>query len=156
MKNIFRRKPFKGGAREIGTHFEEYTRARLEEQGFGFMAHSYKSHPYEIDLIMTDGSDIVFVEVKARRDSDPIKPELQVNEGKMAYILFAAAHFVADMQEMEIDTEAFGYRFDVAAIKYGDKDTVTDFRYYKNYYDVPEEDLLQLAYRYRVCAKENK
>ncbi len=134
--------------RLIGIYFEEYTKSVLMKKGFGFLAHSFKAHPYEIDLIMTDDTDIVFVEVKARLASDRIKPEFAVDKEKMKNVFFAAARFIAEMNDMGIDPAAFGYRFDMAAIEHRKDGQVTDFRYHKAYYEVEEKDLIQYAQRY--------
>ena len=141
--------------RLIGAYFEEYTKSVLLKRGFGFMAHSFKAHPYEIDLIMTDGTDIVFVEVKARLDSGEIKPEFAVDKAKMKNIFFAAARFISQMEESGIDPAAFGYRFDMAAIEHTKDGDVTDFRYYESYYETDETELLRYSKRYGY-ASQNK
>lgn len=141
--------------RLIGSYFEEYTKSVLIKKGFGFLAHSFKAHPYEIDLIMTDNTDIVFVEVKARLNSGDVKPELAVDRTKMKNIFFAAARFISQMEELGIDPAAFGYRFDMAAIEHGKDGDVTSFRYHKNYYETNEAELLRYAKRYGY-ASQNK
>jgi len=157
MKKLFRPRLSKNAtAKEIGVYFEEYTKARLLEMGFGYLAYSYKAHPYEIDLIMTEGSDIVFVEVKARSVNDPIKPELQADEKKMTFLFYAAAHFIAEMEDMGIYMDAFGYRFDVAAIEHEKDGRVADFRYHRNYYQTTEEELFRYARRYRTFSDKKK
>ncbi len=147
--------PKNNDPRLIGAYFEEYTKSILMKRGFGFLAHSFKAHPYEIDLIMTDNTDIVFVEVKARLNSGDVKPELAVDKTKMKNIFFAAARFIAQMEELGIDPAAFGYRFDMAAIEHSEEGEVTDFRYHKNYYQTEEAGLLRYAKRYGY-ASQNK
>ena len=141
--------PINGTAKEIGNYYENYTKERLQKEGFGFLAHSYLAHPHEIDLIMTEDSYIVFVEVKARLTSERIKPEFAVDKVKMKNIFFAAARFIAEMSDMGIDPHAFGYRFDMAAIEHEENGQVSAFRYHRSYYEVEEKDLIRYAQRYK-------
>ncbi len=148
--------PKNNDPRLIGIYYEEYTKSVLMKRGFGFLAHSFKAHPYEIDLIMADNTDIVFVEVKARLASDRIKPEFAVDKEKMKNVFFAAARFIAQMEESGIDPTAFGYRFDMAAIEHSDDGQVTAFRYHQNYYETERSELLRYAKRYGYASQNKK
>ncbi|MBQ3319056.1 MAG: YraN family protein [Spirochaetia bacterium] len=44
---------------------EESAEKYLIERGYTLVARNFKAHPGEIDLVMTSGCDLVFVEVKA-------------------------------------------------------------------------------------------
>ncbi len=51
---------------EFGRHGEDLARTFLEALGYGFIARNWHCRSGEIDLIMRDGTEIVFVEVKTR------------------------------------------------------------------------------------------
>lgn len=143
--------------RQIGLYYEEYTKRELIKRGYGFLKHSFKAPPHEIDLIMTDGTDIVFVEVKARASKDNVKPEFAVDRQKMKNVFFAATKFIAQMKDMGIYPSAFGYRFDLAAIEHDEDGNVVDFRYHKDYYSVAEDELFRYADRYKnLTAQETQ
>lgn len=50
----------------MGIHSEARARAYLEQRGLLFVTANYSSRYGEIDLIMRNGKEIVFVEVRAR------------------------------------------------------------------------------------------
>lgn len=50
----------------IGSEAERYARTFLEQQGLKFVMHNYRCRTGEIDLIMQDDDELVFVEVKYR------------------------------------------------------------------------------------------
>ena len=50
----------------IGSAAESYARTFLEQQGLEFVMQNYRCRTGEIDLIMQDGEELVFVEVKYR------------------------------------------------------------------------------------------
>jgi putative endonuclease len=54
----------------MGKRAEAMARLHLEKQGYILLVQNYRSKLGEIDLIMEDNSDIVFVEVRYRRRSD--------------------------------------------------------------------------------------
>jgi len=51
-----------------GAWGESVARAYLEKAGLRFISAGYKSRFGEIDIIMRDGSEIVFIEVKMRKN----------------------------------------------------------------------------------------
>lgn len=50
----------------IGSEAERFARTFLEQQGLKFVMHNYRCRTGEIDLIMQDDDELVFVEVKYR------------------------------------------------------------------------------------------
>ena len=50
----------------IGNAAEQQARKYLEQQGLRFLLQNYRCRTGEIDLIMQDGQELVFVEVKYR------------------------------------------------------------------------------------------
>ena len=53
----------------IGSEAERVARTFLEQQGLTFVMQNYRCRSGEIDLIMRDGTELVFVEVKYRKNS---------------------------------------------------------------------------------------
>jgi putative endonuclease len=50
----------------IGNEAERFARTFLEQQGLTFIMKNYRCRTGEIDLVMQDGDELVFVEVKYR------------------------------------------------------------------------------------------
>ncbi|PKH00284.1 YraN family protein [Paraglaciecola sp. MB-3u-78] len=50
----------------IGNEAERFARTFLEQQGLTFIMKNYRCRTGEIDLVMQDGDELVFVEVKFR------------------------------------------------------------------------------------------
>lgn len=55
-------------SRELGEKGEYYARLYLEKKGFEFIRANYETRYGEIDLIMQENDEIVFVEVKTRTE----------------------------------------------------------------------------------------
>ncbi len=53
----------------IGSEAERVARTFLEQQGLTFILQNYRCRTGEIDLVMQDGDELVFVEVKYRSRS---------------------------------------------------------------------------------------
>lgn len=54
--------------REIGTEYEAVAAAYLQKTGYDILIHNYKNKMGEIDLIAKEGSQLVFIEVKYRKN----------------------------------------------------------------------------------------
>lgn len=102
--------------RQTGTAYEERAAAYLEEQGMQILQKNYRCRQGEIDLIAKDGTYLVFVEVKYRRDLRSGHPSEAVDFRKQKRILYAARYFY---YEKKIP-ESMPCRFDVVSIL-GDK-----------------------------------
>ena len=53
----------------LGNEAERFARTFLEQQGLIFIMRNYRCRTGEIDLVMQDGDELVFVEVKYRSQS---------------------------------------------------------------------------------------
>lgn len=53
----------------IGSEAERFARTFLEQQGLTFIMQNYRCRTGEIDLVMQDADELVFVEVKYRSQS---------------------------------------------------------------------------------------
>lgn len=83
----------------------------LLQLGYVIVHRRYKRGRGEIDIIALDGETLVFVEVKARRSSDPTE---SVTPGKASRIKEAALAYLAEM-----GLENKPLRFDLIAIESG-------------------------------------
>jgi len=81
---------------QTGAKAERLVREYLEARGFRFLYQNYRNGKYEIDLIMEDGTYLVFVEVKARTSDRYGTPAAFVTAKKQANIIAAASAFLAD------------------------------------------------------------
>lgn len=93
-----------------GTAAEELARRHLEARGLTLVARNFRCRPGELDLIMRDGEQLVFVEVRSRRHSRFGTPAESVTRTKQQRLLRAAALY---LQRQRLDMPC---RFDVVAI----------------------------------------
>lgn len=98
--------------RAIGTIQEDKAAAYLQEQGFLLLERNYRCRTGEIDIIAADGSYLVFVEVKYRKNNDKGLSLEAVNYRKQTVICKVARHYLMTHHKAE-DTPC---RFDVVGI----------------------------------------
>ena len=101
-----------------GARGEALAAAMLEEKGYVILERNFRFMKAEVDLIAflptpdyTRGGDLVFIEVKWRRDSDFAVPESAVNALKKRLMIQAAEAFLHERK-----LEGTPCRFDVVAI----------------------------------------
>lgn len=105
--------------RQYGARGELRAQSYLVDKGFEPIATNYHARYGEIDLVMRDGRELVFVEVKTRRDGQAGHPAESVTPPKLrnavrAAVLFRREHSVRGP-----------WRIDVVAIT---GDTVEHYR----------------------------
>lgn len=83
----------------VGKHGERIARTYLEAHGYAFIVANWYCPSGELDLVMIDGDELVFVEVKARRGEGSGRAEEAVSSSKAGKMLASAAWFVADHPE---------------------------------------------------------
>ena len=98
--------------RTIGTRYEALAAEYLRRQGLIILETNYRSRQGEIDLIARDGSYLVFVEVKFRRDDRKGAPSEAVGIQKQGRIRAVAAYYLYKHR----CEETTPCRFDVIAI----------------------------------------
>ncbi|MDP2631215.1 MAG: YraN family protein [Candidatus Uhrbacteria bacterium] len=99
-------------ARRIFGDSKEVQAARmLEEKGMKILERQFKTRFGEIDLIAKDGSEIVFVEVKARRSVNFGFPEESVTTPKLRKITLVGEEYLSLN-----NLRRAPYRIDVVAI----------------------------------------
>ena len=89
----------------------------LRQHGLRLVRRNYQCKLGEIDLIMSDGTCLVFVEVRFRRNSRFGSPAETVVARKQQRLIRTAMHY---LQNHKLDSPC---RFDVIGIS-GDSDTV--------------------------------
>ena len=99
-----------------GTAAEELACRYLEARGFILVTRNFRCRAGELDLIMRDGDQLVFVEVRSRRDSRFGTPAESVTRTKQQRLLRAAAVY---LQRQRLDLPC---RFDVLAILHAESE----------------------------------
>jgi len=79
---------------ELGADAEESACRYLLDQGYRLLTRNYRCRYGEIDLIMGDGSTIVFVEVRMRSRTDFGSGAESVDSRKQGRILRSAEHYL--------------------------------------------------------------
>lgn len=86
----------------------------LRKQGFDLIEQNFRCNIGEIDLIMQDGDDIVFVEVRSRSRTDYGHASETINRQKQRKIINAATWWLQQRNWLYTRYS----RFDVVAIHY--------------------------------------
>ena len=102
-------------AQLAGGSAEERAAEFLQRQGYALVKRNYRTRLGEIDLIVSDGEGLVFVEVRMRNDAGFGNALESITPGKKRRIIAAAKHYL-----MELGHEPY-CRFDVIAIDDGGK-----------------------------------
>ncbi|WP_265497239.1 YraN family protein [Providencia rustigianii] len=114
-----------------GRHYENQALAYLQQQGLTLIARNVRCRMGEIDLIMRDGTVLVFVEVRFRKNSDYGNALLSVNWHKRRKILATAQYWLAQRQQ---SFETTPCRFDIYAI------TGKQFEWVQNVFNLSEQE----------------
>ncbi|WP_026377491.1 YraN family protein [Aestuariibacter salexigens] len=97
-----------------GREGEHAARKYLEQQGLTFVAQNYHCRRGELDLVMRDGEQWVFVEVKFRKNTYFADPEASFHASKRRKMEAAIAMF---MQVHELHPDYTACRIDMVAIR---------------------------------------
>lgn len=98
---------------QLGKWGEETAKAYLVAKGYALIEENWRMKHYELDLVMQEGNELIFVEVKTRRgdDDDPIEA---VDRKKRSRMITSADVFINEItKENKI---AYEYRFDIVGI----------------------------------------
>lgn len=98
---------------QIGHSAEQKARLFLQTKGFRFIEQNYTCRYGEIDLIMSDKDDIVFVEVRSRSRVDFGHPAETINASKQAKLIKTATHFLQKKEWLY----KVSSRFDIVALQ---------------------------------------
>ena len=98
--------------RRLGDRGEERARRHLEGKGYAFVTANWRCAAGELDLVMRDGDEVVFVEVKTRRGEGMGRAEEAITPAQARRLLAAGEWFLADRPELA----AAIWRVDLVAI----------------------------------------
>lgn len=84
---------------DVGRIGERHARLKLEALGYRFVASNWHCQSGELDLIMLDGDELVFVEVKTRRGERAGRADDAVSAAKARKLLLAGECFVSEHAE---------------------------------------------------------
>ena len=93
--------------KSTGYYGEEIARLAMEKKGYRLLERNYTIRNGEIDLIMEKGNEIVFVEVKTRRNDLYGDPLESITPQKRKRIINAAKVFLCGMYEKDPDIRFF-------------------------------------------------
>lgn len=79
---------------ETGKQGEAIARKYLEDNGYKVLETNWRFHHYELDIVATNGEELVVTEVKTRSDNYLVAPELAVDKGKIRRIVTASDAYV--------------------------------------------------------------
>ena len=78
---------------ELGRWGEDQAAAFLEEKGYAIVERDWKSGHHDLDIVAKDGSTLVIVEVKTRRNRLYGNPEEAIDYRKRRSLLSAINHY---------------------------------------------------------------
>ena len=78
---------------ELGRWGEDLAAAFLEEKGYTIIERDWKSGHHDLDIVAKDGSTLVIVEVKTRRNRLYGNPEEAIDYKKRRSLLSAINHY---------------------------------------------------------------
>ncbi len=101
-------------ARHLGDRGEGHARRFLEAKGYAFLAANWRCPAGELDLVMRDGEEVAFVEVKTRRGEGMGRAEEAISPAKARRLLAAGEWYLAQTPDL---AEAI-WRVDLIAITF--------------------------------------
>lgn len=112
----------------LGQAGERHARITLEARGYGFIVGNWHCAAGELDLVMLDANDLVFVEVKTRRGERAGRADDAITSAKARRMLAAAEWYVSDHPEHHDRL----WRCDLVAIAIDERTGAADARHYIN------------------------
>ena len=101
---------------KLGRWGEGVAATYLEAQGMQIVARNWRCARGEIDLIVRDGEDLVFVEVKTRRGRDLGLPEQALTPAKARKLVMLGQTYVAEQDLVDL-----AWRVDLVAVELDSK-----------------------------------
>ncbi|OGN29046.1 MAG: hypothetical protein A3A33_00100 [Candidatus Yanofskybacteria bacterium RIFCSPLOWO2_01_FULL_49_25] len=117
-------------SKEFGYFAENIAGRHLESKGYTTVERNYQKPWGEIDIIMRDGSVVVFVEVKAnmREYPDGFSPEIRVDERKLSALIKTAMLYMEyEAKDMEAE-----WRIDIVSVTINEIAQSAKIKHYKN------------------------
>ncbi|MEJ2059666.1 MAG: YraN family protein [Gammaproteobacteria bacterium] len=100
-------------SQRAGSAIEDEAYRYLETRGLRLLTRNYRTRQGEIDLVMSDGEQVVFVEVRQRRNPRYGGAAVSVDSAKQARLRAAALHYLqhhAPQAAARFDVIAFSDR----------------------------------------------
>lgn len=91
-------RPLPSNTTEKGSLAEDHALFYLEKQGLKLISRNYRAKSGEVDLIMQDQEDVVFIEVKFRQNEDQLSILETVPKWKQSRVIRAATLFLLEKQ----------------------------------------------------------
>lgn len=113
---------------EVGRLGERHARLLLEGRGYSFVTSNWHCRSGELDLVMLDGDELVFVEVKTRRGERAGRADDAISHSKGAKLLATGEWFVSEHPEHH----ARVWRVDLVAVTIDARTGVTNANHYIN------------------------
>lgn len=102
--------------RTVGERGEKEALEYLLQRGYKLIEKNWRTHHLEVDLIMDDGVNIRFVEVRSRTEPILIEPYMTVNKAKRHHIISAARSYIL---RNKVDAEV---KFDIVSVVFNQND----------------------------------
>ena len=118
----------KGFNLEKGNLGENMAKKYLEEKGYSVVEQNYKNKWGEIDLIVKDKKELVFVEVKTRIGEQFGTPEDAINKDKINRLMKNSQAYM----NYKIKSADFSYRIDAICIVLDNKNNLIRINHYEN------------------------
>ena len=116
--------------RRLGTAGEAHARRHLEAAGYRFASSQWRGAGCELDLVMWDADELVFVEVKTRRGEEHGRAAESVTPRQVRALVRAAQAFVAELEERG-EAEPV-WRVDLVALTLDPSGRVADITHVEN------------------------
>jgi len=116
--------------RRLGTAGEGHARRSLEAQGYRFVASQWRGAACEIDLVMWDGDELVFVEVKTRRGEGSGRAAESVSDRQVRALVRAATTYIEELADTGQDEPV--WRIDLVAVTLDGSGRVADVMHIEN------------------------
>jgi putative endonuclease len=110
-------------SKQLGQWGENKAAAFLIKKGYKLIDKNWRFHPNEIDIIMSDGDEIVFVEVKTRSGTSFGYPEESITDKKTESLMEACQQYIDEENIKE------SWRLDVVSIIGNEKNGIEDIKH---------------------------
>jgi putative endonuclease len=114
--------------KQVGSAAERYVRSYLEGHGYVFRHANWRYGHGELDLVMDQGDELVFVEVKARRSESAGRAEEGLSKKQQGILLRTAEMYALTTP----GAEGRYWRIDLIAVSLGYDGDVYDLVHYQN------------------------
>ena len=120
--------------RRLGTAGEGHARRFLEARGYRFVASQWRGARCEIDLVMWDGDELVFVEVKTRRGEGSGRADESVSARQVRALVRATTSYIEGLDETGQDEPV--WRIDLVAVTLDSSGRVVDVTHVENAFGI--------------------